>query len=332
MIELLMPRSLRNFPEAPEARDQGKTPELASTDQPQRTEPDAARPDPDSGAITSVGTVESEPEKAASQATSPASSEAKDPDRAGRFLIVDVYPYDLAGKPNWPALVAASDATNEYVGAILKATEGTTDIILKNNPYPSLSSWFRAQWKAERDAGGDRYGIDWFRGAYHFLKFNQDPGKQAEFYVRTIAAAGGFEHGDISPIVDVELGSATNSNQNATTQQIIDCTSAFAARTRQLTGRKIVLYGRGAMRDKGIASKMGCDVVWNPSYTSKMVTNGLIPPWTIDDLALWQYTDGEVDALPGYPIRVPGFGAVDLSVYIDGALKPTLATLRARLL
>lgn len=237
-------------------------------------------------------------------------------------MIVDVYPLDLGGEPKWPVLAAASDDTTEYVGAILKATEGT------NYDY----DWFTKNWPLVRSIGGERYGVDWFRGAYHFLRFAQSGPAQADFYLKTIDKAGGWGKGDILPIVDVELGGPSSSNYHATAQQIIDCTSAFVARVKAVAGRKVILYGRGAMRDKNIASKMGCDVVWNPSYTTTMITNGLVPTWKLDEIAIWQYSGDGEGSLPNYPRSIPGFGKPDLSVYVDGANKPSLATLRARLL
>ena len=97
-----------------------------------------------------------------------------------------------------------------------------------------------------KDVGGDRYGQTWFRGAYHFLKFNKDGQAQADFYLKTINDAGGFDVGDILPIVDVELGGETNSNQKASAQQIIDCTSAWAERVKKETDQQVMLYGNGA--------------------------------------------------------------------------------------
>jgi hypothetical protein len=305
-------------------------------EQPSRTEQggpaalEAVTPAPNPHATTIQLGSQARP---AASSPQPAQDAAKDPDRAGRFLIVDVYALDLGGKPNWPALAAASDGTNEYVGAILKATEGLAPIQLGNDsPHATSFDWFAAQWHALRAAGGDRYGVDWFRGAYHFLKFNQSGAKQADFYVKTVESVGGWDAGDIVPIVDVELGSVSNTNHDAVASVIIDCTSAFAERVKQTTGKRIMLYGRGAMRDKGIVSKMGCDVCWNPSYTAQMVTNGIVPPFSLADIALWQYSGDGDGVLAGYPLKVPGFGRTDLSVYVDGAAKPTLATLRSRLL
>lgn len=247
-------------------------------------------------------------------------------DAAPPYLFVDLYPGDLHGKPAWDKLIN----TPQFYGAIIKATESV---------QYSGTDWFIKNWAALKDIGKERYGKTWFRGAYHFLKFNQDGAKQADYYLATIDAAGGWDQGDIIPIIDVELGndgskdpSKRNSNQDASAQQIIDCTTACAERLRTVTGRKVMLYGRGAMRDKGINSKMGCDVVWNPAYTSNIVMHGL-EVWTLDDVALWQYCGDGVAALDEgkFPRSIPNFGQTDISVYVEGANKPSLNNLRERL-
>ena len=238
---------------------------------------------------------------------------------AERNLLVDVYSGDLGGKPNWPAVVAAPD----FVGAIIKATESVA----------FDTSWFKVQWPAVKAAGGDRYGSTWFRGAYHFLKFNKDGAAQADFFLDTIDSAGGFDVGDIIPIVDVELGNdgkpdehghvhPRNSNWDASAQQIIDCTSAFAARAKERTGQQVMLYGNGAMRDKGIKDRMGCDWLWIPRYTPTL------PPemyqragWTLDRVAMWQYCGDGASALAGYPSSVENFGKVDISVSLLSTLQ-----------
>jgi GH25 family lysozyme M1 (1,4-beta-N-acetylmuramidase) len=256
------------------------------------------------------------------EATSPATAE----ETHQQYLFVDVYALDLHGKPDWDVLVN----TPKFFGAILKSTEGV---------HYDGGDWFKKNWPAVKTAGADRYGKTWFRGAYHFLKFNQDGAQQADYYLANIDAAGGWDGGDIIPIIDVELGndgsknpSKRNSNRDASAQQIIDCTSACAERLRSRTGRRVMLYGRGAMRDKAIKSRMSCDIVWNPSYTAKMVRNGL-EAWNLSDIALWQYCGDGVAAFDEakLPRSVPNFGKVDISVYIDGANKPTHDSLIARL-
>lgn len=236
-----------------------------------------------------------------------------------RNLFVDTFAGDLGPTPDWSAVLAA----DSFVGGIIKATEGTA----------FDTSWFATNWPAIKDASSDRYGTTWFRGAYHFLKFNQSGADQADFYLKTVNDAGGFDVGDVIPIVDVELGNdgkpdakgrvhPRNSNWDVSSQQIIDCTSQWAERVKKQTGQQVMLYGNGAMRDKSINDRMNCDWLWIPRYTptlpAEMYTRA---GWDVAHVALWQYCgDGEA-SLADYPNSVAGFGKVDIST----VLFPTLA-------
>lgn len=245
----------------------------------------------------------------------------------GPYLFVDVYPLDLGGNPDWNVLVN----TPKFYGAILKATQGSKG-------YYNDRGWFKKNWPLLKDIAPNRYGLTWFRGAYLFLNLWEDGTAQADNYLDVITDAGGWDTGDMFPFTDVELGNdgsngrPRNRNQDASTQQIIDCTTACANRLREATGRNVILYGRGAMRDRGITSKMGCDAVWNPSYTATMVKNGL-EAWTLDDIVLWQYCGDGVAGIDEekLPRIIPGFGSPDISVYIEGANKPSFDKLRERL-
>ena len=234
------------------------------------------------------------------------------------FLVADQYPLDSGPHPPWTNLV---DAPN-FVGAIIKAWEGL---------HYNDGGWFTNNWSAVRDAGGDRYGDSWFRGAYLFLRFAADGAAQADAYLRAVDQAGGWDQGDIIPVVDVELGSEKNPNFTASAQQIVDCTSACADRIRSETGRRVMLYGRGAMRERSITDHMKCDVVWNPSYTAHMVTNGL-QAWDLEDIVLWQYCGDNKGFVANLPTSVSGFAKLDISVYIKGAQQPTLQMVRDSLL
>jgi len=234
------------------------------------------------------------------------------------YLFVDLYPLDLGPHPPWSVVAT----TQGFCGAIIKATEGTR--------YND-SGWFADNWPAVRDAGGDRYGTSWFRGAYLFLKFALSGSDQADAYLQAIDGAGGWDAGDILPIVDVELGGEQNSNRQASAQQVIDCVTDCADRLRQQTGRRVILYGRGAMRDLSINSRMGCDAVWNPSYTATMVRHGL-EAWDLEDIVLWQYCGDGNAAIDSLPHEVQGFGKIDISVYVKGAQAPTLQMVRESLL
>ncbi len=267
-----------------------------------------------------------------SPADTQATADSRDPGKP--YLFIDLYSGDdgrLVGRhPNWQALSSAPG----YFGAILKAWDGTRF---------NDGGWFRKHWPAVREAGGDRYGESWFRGAYLFLEFAHSGSAQADAYLDAVDAAGGWDRGDILPIIDAEQGGegrpAANGkpavpphpNRKASKQQVIDCVTACADRIRERTGRRVILYGRGIMRDLAINDRMGCDLIWNPAYTAQMVRHGL-EAWTLEEIALWQYCGDGTAAVAGLPRSVPGFGTCDISVFVCGARVPTLQVLRDTLL
>jgi GH25 family lysozyme M1 (1,4-beta-N-acetylmuramidase) len=120
-------------------------------------------------------------------------------------------------------------------------------------------------------------------------------------------------------------------NRSATRQQVIDCVTACANRIREQTNRRVILYGRGAMGELNINNRMGCDLVWNPSYTTTMHLHG-IEAWDLEDVVLWQYCGDGTATVANLPHSVPGFGACDISVFVKGAQRPTLQLLRDNLL
>jgi GH25 family lysozyme M1 (1,4-beta-N-acetylmuramidase) len=243
---------------------------------------------------------------------------ASDSDPGPPYLIVDQYSGDSGPRPQWETLVS----TSGFYGVILKAMHGS---------HFNDGGWFKKNWPAVRDAGGDRYPHSWFRGAYLFLLFHQSGVAQADAYLKAIDGAGGWDSGDILPIIDVELGQATSPNFTATAQQIVKCTTQCADRIREVTGQRVVLYGRTAMRERNITNHMGCDVVWNPSYTAHMVTNGL-QSWDLEDIVLWQYCGDNKAVIANLPHTVKGFRQVDISVYVKGKQRPTLQMMRESLL
>jgi Glycosyl hydrolases family 25 len=257
-------------------------------------------------------------DEAGGGAASDGNSSAAPIDLGPPYLIVDQYSGDSGMNPPWSTLVGLP----QYYGVILKAWEGTAF---------NDGGWFAHNWPAVRQAGTDRYGSSWFRGAYLFLKFNASGPAQADAYLKAVDAAGGWDSGDILPIVDVELGGTSNSNHMASKQQVIDCVSACTARLKEQTGRRVMLYGRGAMRDLHISEKMGADVAWNPSYTPTMHKAGL-EGFALDEIVLWQYCGDNQSALPNYPHQVKGFAKLDISVFIKGSAEPTLDDVRAGLL
>src|SRR6187402_511332 len=99
-------------------------------------------------------------------------------------LFVDVYPYDVEGTPDWAALIAAGPP---WHGAIVKVSEGIGGITARQT---TLGRWFRRQWPEIRAAAGARYGVDFFRGGYHYLLVGVDAAAQADHYLQRIERAG----------------------------------------------------------------------------------------------------------------------------------------------
>lgn len=231
------------------------------------------------------------------------------------MLVVDLYRGDCDGRPRWSDVAADW----RYCGAILKATEGVS--------YDG--SWFIHNWPLVKQAAGARYGQTFFRGAYHYLLFGEDAAKQADFYLNLIEKdAGGWDAGDFIPIVDVERGSEHGPNYGSSAQQIVDTTSAFVARVAAATGQAVMLYGRGAMRDRGISSRMGAAHLWNPGYTKVMPATSKIG-WPTELVSLWQFSDGTSNAT-SYPATAPALGPVDHSVFLAGDYPDLRATILRR--
>src|SRR5437899_12494659 len=110
-------------------------------------------------------------------------------------ILVDVYSGDLNGKPNITALASAG---RPWCGLGLKVSEGTY------YPDQSQAKWIDDHWQVARTAAGIRYGQDWFRYGYHYLRIGEDITKQVELFLKTIDTAGGWGPGDLIPMVDVE--------------------------------------------------------------------------------------------------------------------------------
>lgn len=233
------------------------------------------------------------------------------------YLVVDVSAHYAS--PNWPALFAHPNV----VGVILKATEGTT----------YAPQWFVDNWRRLRELAGGRYGNDFFRSAYHFMR-RGDGAAQADTFCDHIIKAGGWDSGCMMDSLDIESAGVAGADAD----EIIETAHAFAKRYKERSGgRRLMVYARGTMRDLEIVDRLGCDAVWDAAYTKRIVTNG-IAPFSLDDVVLWQYRGmnghGEIEgdnSVHGLPMTIDGFdGAADFSVFVDGNRKPTLESFRRR--
>lgn len=254
------------------------------------------------------------------------------------YLFCDLYPLDL-DNPRTPQIEdppwSAAFTNPHLCGVILKAAEGV-------GWSQKYVDWFERNFKALTTMYGSDRGSTKFVGGYLYAQFFQNPTHQAELYMKSLERAGWTPGLDIVPIIDVEGGGERAANRRASQQQVIECVAAIAEWLKANTTATVMLYGRGLMRDLSIQSKMGCDRVWNPSYTKEMVTNGLTgrlsdgerAPWQLEDIKLWQYGgDGAGDdRVHHLPLELKGFGKVDMSVFVAGTHRPTVALLQDGLL
>lgn len=276
------------------------------------------------------------------------------PQRFGTFLVVDLYPGDLGGKPDWSLLEAHSKIDNcEIVGAMLKATEGIS--------Y-AYTDWFVRNGNQLRDLWRGRLGRDRFMGSYHFLQLARDGRQQAEYYARTMEKIGMPAGGtDMRPMIDFEQGGQhgffptdcpkdkdghynlallPDTVKRDLVKRAMDTTRTCADALRSLTGFRPMLYGRGLQRDLGMRLdrgytidqlRMGCFTAVNPAYTEH------IPPmdaygWPIRSVGLWQYAGDGKSAHPGLPSSAHGFGDhIDMNVHIDGDRRSSLDSFRMNL-
>lgn len=237
-----------------------------------------------------------------------------------RFLV-DFYQGDRIG--NLSLLAAAGDP---WIGSIVKASEG----------LGFVSSWFGDQWRRLRELAPDRYGSTWFRGAYHYIRLDQDPIKQAHAFLGQIQAAGGLDSGDLL-MIDVE-----GANQPLVTgSQIVADVSTFVAEVKRETGKRIVLYGNIFLAEHGVTDHCGCDALIVARYTATLppvIYNRIGWTWSNDagaelpTLLGWQYCGsgqrGEFmgdTSVTGYPTRTP-IGICDTTALIgagggDGGLE-----------
>ncbi len=158
--------------------------------------------------------------------------------------------------------------------AFLKATEGINYI----------DATFEPNWVNTK-----RVGI--LRGAYHYLRGDQDANQQADLFLRVVK----LEAGDLPPVLDVE----NIYNENVSNQKMVATAEIWLKKVEQATGRLPIIYSAPYfLRDRMTRSMLGAPS-WSKKYTlwlANYVTNyheGALPiqPGSWSDWKFWQYTD-----------------------------------------
>lgn len=190
---------------------------------------------------------------------------------------IDVSTYQ--GDIDWAA-VASSGV--KFVS--IKATEGTT----------FLDPHLARNW-----AGAREHGL--FRTAYHFAHPSLDAVAQANFFVASVNAAGGFGKNTSTMQLMLDLEDADKEAPAA----VWAWTQAFLGRVQALTGRPGIVYtGYYFWRDQvgNPSSNLDCPL-WIAAYIPKPLVPSAWPGgWTF-----WQHSDAG---------KIPGItGNVDLDYF-----------------
>jgi len=217
-------------------------------------------------------------------------------------LIVDTYYGDGIAPSQWTTLALAG---MPWAGAILQACNGT-----------DVSGWFVDSWDAVKEAGGPRYGIDWYRGAYAYLRITNDrhARDQGNAFLAGVDAAGGWDEGDLWAAVDVErVGNASTSKA-----LVEDCTNVWADTILRGTGRRPILYAGSYFAELGITDHCGCQLLWFPRWEATLPESAYQRiGWTRDRLWGWQYCGDGNAKLANYPHVTP-IGKLDITAVVIG--------------
>jgi GH25 family lysozyme M1 (1,4-beta-N-acetylmuramidase) len=150
----------------------------------------------------------------------------------------------------------------------------------------------KARWKAMRDAG-------LVRGAYHFARpqKGRDPRAEVKEFLRLVERAGGFEDGDLVPVLDFEDFGAAG---KLTPAQTLEWARGFVEEMRLRVGRRPIIYTGAFWRDQvgNPGDNLGCRL-WLAAFVKD--PKPFVPKaWADKSFAMWQHTDtGRTRGVPG---------------------------------
>lgn len=136
------------------------------------------------------------------------------------------------------------------------------------------------------------------RGAYHFGRpqKGRDPKDEVAEFIKALKAAGGLDHGDLVPVLDLEKHGAAG---KLTPTDTLRWASEWVAEMRRRIGRRPIIYTgvfwRETMRNP--VDDLECPL-WLAAYVPKSKLAQFIPvAWKNEGLHLWQHT--ETGTCPG---------------------------------
>ena len=178
---------------------------------------------------------------------------------------VDVSVYQ--GSVDWSKVKAAG-----ITFAIVRVSDGTG----------TLDSTFATNWKDTKSNG-------LVRGVYQFFEPGEDPTKQADLVLSQVKSAGGFDPGDLPPVMDIET---TGGQSDATIQSNMQTWLDVIAKA---IGRKPLIY-TNLNTSSHFGGKFGGYPLWVASWGASCPTM----PNAWSQWEFWQYADtGTINGISG---------------------------------
>jgi lysozyme len=178
---------------------------------------------------------------------------------------VDVSVYQ--GSVDWAKVKGAG-----ITFAIARVSDGTG----------TIDSTFATNWKGT-------HANSLVRGVYQFFEPGEDPTKQADLVLSEVKAAGGFDAGDLPPVMDIET---TGGQSDATIQSHMQTWLDVIAKAM---GRKPIIYTNNSTSTH-FGGKFTGYPMWVASWGASCPT--MPSGWKAWDF--WQYADtGTVNGISG---------------------------------
>jgi lysozyme len=156
--------------------------------------------------------------------------------------------------------------------AIVRVSDGTG----------TLDTTFATNWKGTKNN-------NLVRGVYQFFEPGEDPTKQADLLLSEVKSAGGFDAGDLPPVMDIET---TGGQSDATIQSHMQTWLDVIAKA---IGRKPLIY-TNLNTSSHFGGKFGGYPMWVASWGATCPT--MPSGWNAWDF--WQYADtGTVNGISG---------------------------------